>query len=100
MYRPGGKKRQYIGKLWEVQYQWGIVWLLGAGIEVRGKSWKYRPQRILCVGTIGIYFAYTEKMLMFFKKRTDMIKFQFLKILLIAVEKNKEKDCSRIQLFE
>lgn len=27
---------------------------------------------------------------MFFKKRTDMIKFQFLKILLIAVEKKQQ----------
>lgn len=45
-------------------------------------------------------FSNTEKVLMFFKKRTDMIKFHFLKILLIAVEKNnKGKDCSRIQLF-
>lgn len=67
-------------------------------IEVRGRNWKYRPQRILYVGTIGIYFAYIGKVLMFFKKRSDMINFQFLKILLIAVGKTaRKKDCSQIQ---
>lgn len=36
----------------------------------------------------------------FFKKKTDMIKFQFLKILLIAVEKNnKEKAAGKSSCF-
>ena len=45
-------------------------------------------------------FSNTEKVLMFFKKRTDMIKFHFLKICWLQLKKNnKGKDCSRIQLF-
>lgn len=42
---------------------------------------------MLCVRTIKIYFAYIGKVLTFFKKRSDKIKSEFLKILLIYSEK-------------
>lgn len=63
----------------------------------RGKSWKHRPQRILCVRTIEIYFACIGKVLTFFKKRIYIIKLEFLKTLLICsgnIAKKKTADKS------